>query len=87
MLRNAADKSVNATKGRRLKELYRVGAAGQGPEIRPEQRPLVRRRPVETVRIAPAAPPPPPPVPDQVVVIRGNQKSVEVVNKRPAVVE
>ena len=86
VLRNAADKSVTATKGRRLNELYRVGAAGQGPEIRPEQRPLVRRRP-EPVRIAPAVPPPPPPVPDQVVVIRGNQKSIEVVNKRPAVVE
>jgi hypothetical protein len=29
-------------------------------------------------------PPPPPPVPDQIVVIRGNSRSVETVGMRPA---
>jgi pilus assembly protein CpaB len=86
VLRNAADKSVNATKGRRLNELYR-GSGAPVAEERPASRPAPRRRPVETVRLAPVAAPAPPPVPDQVVVIRGNQKTVEVVTKRPASAE
>jgi len=82
VLRNAADKSVNATKGRRLNELYRGTSSAPAPDPNPAPRPVARRRPVETTHVVVAAPPPP--VPDQVIVIRGNQKSVEVVNKRPA---
>jgi pilus assembly protein CpaB len=82
VLRNAADKTVNVTKGRRLNELYRGSAAPPPPEANPAPRQqVVRRRPVETTRVV-VAPPPPAPVPDQIVVIRGNTKSVEVVNKR-----
>ena len=81
VLRNAADKTVTATKGRRLNELYRGSAAPSQPEASPVSRPVVRRRPVETTRVI-VAPPPPAPVPDQIVVIRGNTKSVEIVNKR-----
>jgi pilus assembly protein CpaB len=81
VLRNAADKTVNLTKGRRLNELYHGSAT---PEIRPEQRPVVRRPRPEPIRVAAAPVAPPPPAPDQIVMIKGNTKTVELVNKRPA---
>jgi len=89
VLRNASDKSIAMTSGRKLGELYRLrpgkGTTGvrledeesQGDEAhkaKPRPRPVV---------IAQAPPPPavvPPPVPDQVIVIRGTQKTVEIVS-------
>jgi hypothetical protein len=47
----------------------RKKAAPENPAPRPRPRPVV----------VAAAPPPPPPPPDQIVVIRGTQKSVEIV--------
>lgn len=76
VLRNTGDRSVDATPGREIAELY--GRAAQGP---PETRRAARR----TVREAPAAEPPPEPVvrtTEEVVVIRGNQRSVEQVPVR-----
>jgi pilus assembly protein CpaB len=80
VLRNTADKLTAATTGRKLAELYKgksdAAKTGEAPA-----RPRPRPRPVEAtppVQVAHAAPPPPA-VPDQIVVIRGNQKTVEVV--------
>jgi len=73
VLRNGSDQSIEKTPGRDIGELYgeraarKKGSDNGGPRPRP--------RPV----VVAAAPPPPPPPPDQIVVIRGTQKSVEVV--------
>src|SRR5579871_3845572 len=71
VLRNGSDQTIEKPPGHEVAELY--GGHAHKPEA-PAPRP--RPRPVETV--AAVAPPPPPP-PDQIVVIRGTQKSVEVV--------
>ena len=93
VLRNGSDTGVTSTPGRKLHELYRTKSAagvrrrsGYYESGGEEESEPVRRRPVaRPVVIAQAPPvvapafPPPPPVPDQIIVIRGNQKSVEVV--------
>lgn len=77
VLRNGSDQSIEKTPGREVAELYGLKARrsrsqeNSGPRI-PAPRPA---------QVAKAAPPPPPPPPDQVVVIRGNQRTVEVVNR------
>jgi pilus assembly protein CpaB len=76
VLRNGSDTEINKTPGRDVAELY-----GRGAKVKPasnsDSAPVVRRprpRPVETpVAVAPPPPPPPP----EVIVIRGNNKSVE----------
>ena len=78
VLRNGSDQSIEKIRGSHVAELY--GAAAQAPKPssgNSEARP--RKRPVETVAAPVAPPPPPPPPPDQIIVIRGTQKSVEVV--------
>jgi pilus assembly protein CpaB len=72
VLRNAADRAVEATSGREIGELYGKAAARQAPA------------PVAVRRAPPPAeaPPPPPKVSDEVVVIRGNQRTVEQVTIR-----
>jgi pilus assembly protein CpaB len=69
ILRNGSDQTVTKTPGKELSELY--GFHKPKPEPG-ESRP---RRPVQA-----AAVPPPPPPPDQIVVFRGTQRSVEIVN-------
>jgi pilus assembly protein CpaB len=78
VLRNGSDQNIEKIRGSHVAELYgtmtqtpRPAAGGHEGAARP------RPRPVETV--AAPAPPPPPPPPDQIIVIRGTQKSVEVV--------
>lgn len=78
VLRNGSDQSMPKTDGERLNDLYR--AAGE-PKARPPA-PAPRARTVYVQ--APAAPPPAPPPPDEVVVIRGTQKTVQVVNSAPS---
>jgi pilus assembly protein CpaB len=73
VLRNASDQTVEKTKGTEVAALF-------GQRLRPKD-PEPKRRVREVVSVA-APPPPPPPPPDQVVVIRGTQKSVEVVGNR-----
>lgn len=75
VLRNGADQSMESTKGVALPRLYRA-AAPEKPQAAPRPRP----RPV----VVAAAPPPPPPPPAEVIVIRGNQRSVEVVGPTKA---
>lgn len=73
-LRTPVDQKVEETPGREVAELFGMRKTRSQPE--PAPRRIVVERPV-------AAPPPPPPapvvVPDEIIMIRGNQKSVEVV--------
>lgn len=73
VLRNASDQSVEKTKGTEVAALY--GQRLRPPKTEAEPKPRVR----QVVSVSAPPPPPPPPPPDQIVVIRGTQKSVEVV--------
>lgn len=81
VLRNGSDQTIEKTPGKEIYELYgrggrRHSAADEGAP-RPRQ---PRSRPAVVAVAAPPPPPPPAPVaPPEVVIIRGNQKSVEVV--------
>ena len=76
VLRNGSDQNIERIRGSRVAELYGAAAPAK-PANQDAVRP--KRRPVETAEIPAPAPPPPPPPPDQIVVIRGTQKSVEIV--------
>lgn len=97
VLRNGSDTEVQKTKGVSLASLYGarnirgpISGYNNGGDLPQEgDEPGVRRRVrnVPVVTVAPAPPPPPPvlpPVPEQIVVIRGNSRSVETVGMRPA---
>jgi len=78
VLRNGSDQTIEKTPGREVADLYGVRPVHKKTPEAPA-RPRTR-----VVNVVAAAPPPPPP-PDQIVVIRGTQKSVEVVGvSRPA---
>ena len=78
ILRNGSDQAMVKTPGHDISELY--GLHSQHPKSAADDRPL-RARIQPVVHIAP---PPPPPPPDQIIVIRGTQKSVEVIGARSA---
>lgn len=95
ILRNGSDQDITVTPGRKVQDLFKTGGFKTSPSVnaganRPSSddeeapRPRPRPRPVQTAVAPPppapvvAAPPPPAP-PDQVVVIRGTTKTVEVV--------
>jgi pilus assembly protein CpaB len=73
VLRNGSDQTIEKTPGRDVSELY--GMRGMRRKVADTLAPP--HRPV--VIVAPTAAPPPPPY--QVIVIRGTQKSLEVVGK------
>lgn len=81
VLRNSSDQSNEKTPGRVVAELYgnRKPVKADPPPAKPAAAP--KPAPV----VAQAAPPPPPPVvappppPDQIVMIRGTQKTVEII--------
>lgn len=75
VLRNSGDRGVENTPGRGLEELYRP--AGQ-PKPQVEAPPRVRSQAVAP----PPPPPPPPPTSEDIVVIRGNLRTVEQVAVR-----
>jgi pilus assembly protein CpaB len=79
VLRNSSDQTMEKTPGRYVGELY----TGQRQPVKPVPVAAAPARPrtVVVVKEAPAAPaaPAPPPPPDQVVVIRGNVRSVETI--------
>jgi pilus assembly protein CpaB len=78
ILRNSSDEGVEKTPGRYVSELYGAARRPAAPVARasaPAPKPVVMVAPQVVVPIAP----PPPPPPDQIVMIRGNQKTVEVI--------
>jgi pilus assembly protein CpaB len=80
VLRNGSDQTIEKPPGREISELYGLHANRKKPAADAPPRP--RTRVVNVVATAPAPPPPPP---DQIIVIRGTQKSVEVVGvSRPS---
>jgi len=75
VLRNGSDQTIEKTPGREVSELYGTGHLNRKkPTDTPAPRPRTR-----VVNVVSTAPPPPPPPPDQIIVIRGTQKSVETV--------
>ena len=80
VLRNSSDQAVEQTTGRYISELY--GAPRKAAKPAPVAGPKPAPRPV-VIAAAPPPPPPPPPL-DQVVVIRGTQKTVETMPNRVA---
>lgn len=98
VLRNGSDNDLQKTNGVRVSTLYggkrgvggpmAGGNGGDSDSINEDDRGTARRRPrpAPPVTVAVAPPPAPvlPPVPDQIVVIRGNTRSVETVGTRPA---
>jgi len=78
VLRNGSDQTIEKPPGREISELY--GLHVHKKPVEAPARPRTR-----VVNVVAAAPPPPPPPPDQIIVIRGTQKSVEVVGvNRPS---
>jgi pilus assembly protein CpaB len=77
VLRNSGDQSVQATSGREVAELYGLPRASAA---KPE--PTVARR-ASAPKPAPVVAPPPPAT-EEIVVIRGNQRTVEVVRAHKA---
>ena len=72
VLRNSSDQAVEKTPGRYITELYGAGR----PAVKPASAaPRPRARPVAMIPLPPIAAPAPP---DQVVVIRGTTRTVEV---------
>jgi pilus assembly protein CpaB len=74
VLRNGVDQATERTPGRETTDLFGLGRSQ--PEA-PTRAPAPRQRTVAAETKAP----PPTPAPEQVVVIRGNQRSVEVVGQ------
>ncbi len=84
VLRNSSDQTIEKTPGRYITELY--GNSRPKPKSE-ESAAAPKPRPVKVAVAAPVpvAPPPapvPPPPPDQVVVIRGNVRTVETLPNR-----
>lgn len=81
VLRNSSDQTVEKTPGRYVTELYNGHRPAPVAPVKSEPRP--RPRPVVVAKAEPAPPPvaapAPPPPPDQIVVIRGTQRTVEVI--------
>jgi pilus assembly protein CpaB len=71
VLRNGSDQTIEKTPGSGMAELF-------GGRAKPVAVAVVKPRPQpKPVVVAPVAPPPPPPPPPEVVVIRGNTRTVE----------
>ena len=79
VLRNSSDEGVEKTTGRYVAELYgaarRPAAPVAAKPSAPAPRPVVNVAPPVVIPIAP----PPPPPPDQIVVFRGDKRTVEII--------
>jgi pilus assembly protein CpaB len=77
VLRNSSDEGIEKTPGRYVAELYGAARRPTAPAARPApaSKPVVMVAPPVALPIAPPAPPPP----DQIVVIRGDKRTVEVI--------
>lgn len=90
ILRNSTDAAIETTPGRYIEELYsthRRTPVKDAPAAPVAAKP--KPKPVETAQAAPPPPapvtvvaPPPPAPPDQVVIIRGSQRTVETLPAR-----
>jgi pilus assembly protein CpaB len=80
VLRNSSDQGVEKTPGTNVAGLY-SGRSRMPVKVEAAPRPVVRR---EKPVVVAAAPPPVPAPPPEIVVIRGNQRSVEVVPQKAA---
>lgn len=78
VLRNGVDQKVEVTPGREVAELYGMHARRAQP-TQPEAPSAPPPRPKPAAEPRPPAPAPPAPPPDEIIVIRGNQKTVEVI--------
>ena len=78
VLRNSSDQNIEHTKGSYITELFGVARRTTAPST---PRPAPKPKPV-VIAAAPLPPPPPPPPPDQIVMIRGTQRSVETLPNR-----
>ena len=80
VLRNSTDQGVAPTPGRDLRELYRRGQAPKPEWTEPQ--PRAAKPAVKRVEVA-VAPPPAPPASrvDEIVMIRGTRRTVEVVGQ------
>lgn len=86
VLRSGSDQTVEQTTGTASGQLYGgkkwKGLANAGPGS--EEPPKRRQAPKPVVAEAkPPSPPPAPPPPDQIVVIRGDKRTVETIPNRP----
>ncbi len=85
ILRNSSDQTIEKTPGRVVAELYnghRAPPPAPAPATAAEKRPPRPRpaaRPAPAPVVAAAPPPPPPPPPDQIIMIRGTQRTVETI--------
>ena len=80
ILRNSSDEGVEKTAGRFVSELYGASRRPATPApaakpAAPKARPVVMVAPPLVVPVAPAPPPPP----DQIVVFRGDKRTVEII--------
>jgi pilus assembly protein CpaB len=76
VLRNSSDEGIEKTPGRYVAELYGAARRPTAPaRPAPASKPVVMVAPPVALPIAPPAPPPP----DQIVVIRGDKRTVEVI--------
>jgi pilus assembly protein CpaB len=79
VLRNSSDEGVEKTAGRYVAELYgaarRPAAPVKATTTSPAPRPVVMVAPPPVISIAP----PPPPPPDQIIIYRGDKRTVEVI--------
>ncbi|MEO8026453.1 MAG: Flp pilus assembly protein CpaB [Bryobacteraceae bacterium] len=83
VLRNGSDQAIEKTSGRNTFDLYGARARPQKPVAAAEDRPRPRPRPAPApVAAVPVAAPVPVAPPDQVIMIRGNQKTVEIIPSR-----
>ena len=82
VLRNSSDQTIEKTPGRVVTELYNGHRPAPAPvkteaAEKPRLRPVVSRAPAAPPVVVAAAPPPPPP--DQIIMIRGSQRTVETI--------
>ena len=77
VLRNGSDQAIEKTPGTKLNALYKTGGKPEPSAPRPQPKPKV-----VVVAAAPPPAPPAPAPPPEVIMIRGNQRSVEVVGPR-----
>jgi len=78
VLRNSSDEGIEKTTGRYVAELYGAARRPAAPVAKasaPAPRPVVNVAPPVVIPIAP----PPPPPPDQIVVFRGDKRTVETI--------